>query len=40
MWECPDFFTLNKQDFIVIGPQGINSADKSYTIAHHKRIAR
>ncbi|PKH02761.1 sucrose-6-phosphate hydrolase [Psychromonas sp. MB-3u-54] len=40
MWECPDFFTLNKQDFIVIGPQGINSPDKSHTIAHHNGIVK
>jgi beta-fructofuranosidase len=40
MWECPDFFTLNKQDFIVIGPQGIQSPDKSHTVPHHNGIVK
>lgn len=40
MWECPDFFTLNKQDFIVIGPQGIKSPAKSHTVVHHNGIVK
>jgi len=40
MWECPDFFTLNEQDFIVIGPQGIESASPSHTVAHHNGILK
>lgn len=40
MWECPDFFTLDKQDFIVIGPQGIDSKSKHHTIVHHNGIVK
>ncbi|MFT6927825.1 MAG: beta-fructofuranosidase [Psychromonas sp.] len=40
MWECPDFFTLNEQDFIVIGPQGIKSPNKSHTAVHHNGIVK
>ncbi|HEY7866457.1 MAG TPA: glycoside hydrolase family 32 protein [Psychromonas sp.] len=40
MWECPDFFTLNKQDFIVIGPQGIKSPSKSHSAPHHNGIVK
>ncbi len=40
MWECPDFFTLNKQDFIVIGPQGIKSPSKHHTVPHHNGIVK
>ncbi|MFT7052516.1 MAG: beta-fructofuranosidase [Psychromonas sp.] len=40
MWECPDFFTLNGQDFIVIGPQGIKSPNKSHSVAHHNGIVK
>lgn len=40
MWECPDFFTLNNQDFIVIGPQGIESPSKHHTIPHHNGIVK
>lgn len=40
MWECPDFFTLNKQDFIVIGPQGIKSPNKNHTVPHHNGIVK
>ncbi|WP_413702334.1 glycoside hydrolase family 32 protein [Psychromonas sp. KJ10-10] len=40
MWECPDFFTLNDQDFIVIGPQGIQSESKHHTIPHHNGIVK
>jgi beta-fructofuranosidase len=40
MWECPDFFTLNEQDFIVIGPQGIQSPSKHHTIPHHNGIVK
>ncbi|MFT6985103.1 MAG: beta-fructofuranosidase [Psychromonas sp.] len=38
MWECPDFFTLNNQDFIVICPQGISSPYPSHTVKHHNCI--
>jgi len=38
MWECPDFFTLNDQDFIVICPQGIKADAKSHTVPHHNCI--
>lgn len=40
MWECPDFFTLDKQDFIVIGPQGIESPSQHHTIEHHNGIVK
>lgn len=40
MWECPDFFTLDKQDFVVIGPQGIDACGKHHTIAHHNGIVK
>jgi len=40
MWECPDFFTLGAQDFIVIGPQGINSPSEHHTVAHHNGIVK
>ncbi|GLS89874.1 putative sucrose-6-phosphate hydrolase [Psychromonas marina] len=40
MWECPDFFTLDKQDFIVIGPQGIDSPSEHHTVPHHNGIVK
>lgn len=40
MWECPDFFTLNEQDFIVIGPQGIKSPSPHHTVPHHNGIVK
>jgi beta-fructofuranosidase len=40
MWECPDFFTLSGQDFIVICPQGIQSSYSSNTVVHHNRILK
>jgi len=40
MWECPDFFTLDTQDFVVIGPQGIDSCGKHHTIPHHNGIVK
>ncbi|WP_372883028.1 glycoside hydrolase family 32 protein [Psychromonas sp.] len=40
MWECPDFFKLNNQDFIVIGPQGIKSSSKHHSIEHHNGIVK
>ena len=40
MWECPDFFTLNNQDFIVIGPQGIKSSSQYHTVPHHNGIVK
>ncbi|WP_028865983.1 glycoside hydrolase family 32 protein [Psychromonas aquimarina] len=40
MWECPDFFNLNNQDFIVVGPQGIESDSPSHTVAHHNGIVK
>lgn len=40
MWECPDFFTLNKQDFIVIGPQGIKLPSQHHSILHHNGIVK
>lgn len=40
MWECPDFFTLNNQDFVVICPQGIEADAKSHTVPHHNRILK
>lgn len=38
MWECPDFFELNGQNFVVAGPQGIESDSKHHTIPHHNGI--
>jgi len=38
MWECPDFFKLGNQEFIVICPQGIKSQYVSNTVKHHNRI--
>lgn len=40
MWECPDFFTLNNQDFMVICPQGIQSSYPSHTVPHHNCILK
>ncbi|MCL9780087.1 glycoside hydrolase family 32 protein [Vibrio sp. S4M6] len=38
MWECPDFFELSDQPFVVIGPQGIPSPSKHDTNPHQNRI--
>ncbi|WP_261833288.1 glycoside hydrolase family 32 protein [Vibrio ishigakensis] len=38
MWECPDFFELNGESFVVAGPQGIESESKHHTIPHHNGI--
>lgn len=40
MWECPDFFKLNNQEFIVICPQGIKSPYASNTVKHHNCILK
>ncbi|USD67945.1 glycoside hydrolase family 32 protein [Vibrio sp. SCSIO 43136] len=40
MWECPDMFTLGEQEFVVIGPQGIESSSEYHTIPHHNGIAK
>ena len=40
MWECPDFFTLAEQDFIVIGPQGIKSPSEHHHVPHHNGIVK
>jgi beta-fructofuranosidase len=40
MWECPDFFTLNHQDFIVLCPQGIKSSSKYHTVPHYNGIVK
>jgi beta-fructofuranosidase len=39
MWECPDYFELNGQGFLMFGPQGINAEFASNTVPHHNRIA-
>ena len=28
MWECPDFFTLDGKDIIIVSPQSINACDQ------------
>ncbi|MCG3739918.1 glycoside hydrolase family 32 protein [Vibrio cincinnatiensis] len=38
MWECPDWFELEGQAFIVFGPQGIRSENPHHTIEHQNRI--
>lgn len=30
MWECPDFFSLNGHDILLLSPQGINPQGESY----------
>ncbi|MCB2293403.1 glycoside hydrolase family 32 protein [Clostridium algoriphilum] len=30
MWECPDFFTLEKRDVLIISPQGISAKGHLY----------
>jgi beta-fructofuranosidase len=40
MWECPDLFTLNNQNFIVICPQGIKSDYLNHTVPHHNCILK
>ena len=40
MWECPDYFSLNGQGFMVFCPQGIKSASQYHTIVHHNGIVR
>jgi beta-fructofuranosidase len=39
MWECPDYFELNGQGFLLFGPQGIQADHASNTVPHHNRIA-
>ncbi|KKC99448.1 glycoside hydrolase family 32 protein [Photobacterium halotolerans] len=40
MWECPDYFELGDQHFVVLGPQGIASFSAHNTIPHHNGIAK
>lgn len=40
MWECPDFFQIEGQNFTVIGPQGINALGEHHTIPHHNGISK
>ena len=40
MWECPDYFSLNGQGFMVFCPQGIKSACLTHTVIHHNGIAK
>lgn len=35
MWECPDIFELDGKQFVVIGPQGIQSNSQYHTVPHH-----
>ncbi len=38
MWECPDFFELSGQHFVVLGPQGVKSNSQFDTNPHRNRI--
>ncbi len=40
MWECPDWFELDGEQFVVFGPQGIKDANPHHTIGHQNRIFR
>ncbi len=40
MWECPDYFSLNGQGFMVFCPQGSKSASQYHTIVHHNGIVK
>ncbi|WP_342608458.1 glycoside hydrolase family 32 protein [Vibrio tritonius] len=40
MWECPDWFTLGDESFLVFGPQGIKDDNPHHTIGHQNRIFR
>lgn len=40
MWECPDWFELGDESFVVFGPQGIESESQHHTIVHQNRIFR
>ncbi|MGL4223607.1 MAG: glycoside hydrolase family 32 protein [Vibrio sp.] len=40
MWECPDWFELQGERFLVFGPQGIKSDNPHHTIQHQNRIFR
>ncbi|MBF9000837.1 glycoside hydrolase family 32 protein [Vibrio nitrifigilis] len=40
MWECPDWFKLGDEQFIVFGPQGIEDSNPNHTIGHQNRIFR
>lgn len=40
MWECPDWFELDDESFVVFGPQGIQSDNPHHNIVHQNRIFR
>lgn len=40
MWECPDLFELNGQDFAMFCPQGIEFESPNHTIGHHNGVAK
>ncbi|EKA5634989.1 glycoside hydrolase family 32 protein [Vibrio navarrensis] len=40
MWECPDWFEIDGEQFVVFGPQGITSDNPHHTIVHQNRIFR
>jgi beta-fructofuranosidase len=40
MWECPDYFSLNGQGFLVFCPQGVQSEYTSNTVIHHSGITK
>ncbi len=40
MWECPDYFLLNGQGFMVFCPQGIQSSSQYHTVIHRNGIAK
>ncbi|MBY7913496.1 glycoside hydrolase family 32 protein [Vibrio fluvialis] len=40
MWECPDWFEMAGEQFVVFGPQGIHADNPHHTIVHHNRIFR
>ncbi len=40
MWECPDVFELNGQQFAMFCPQGIHSPNACHSVEHHNGIAK
>ncbi|MGL0815295.1 glycoside hydrolase family 32 protein [Vibrio vulnificus] len=40
MWECPDWFEMAGEQFVVFGPQGIQSDNPHHTVEHQNRIFR
>lgn len=35
MWECPDLLSVDGQPIVILCPQGIDSGNQHYQVAHH-----